>query len=63
MSYDAWKTTEPDPNACDDPEDRLVPEYCPDCGAGWADPCAPTCGCAACRRKEALMPDLSKDAA
>lgn len=27
-------------------------EYCPDCRAHLSEPCAPECGCKACRQKE-----------
>lgn len=38
----------------EDERDELTepdPHPCPDCGAGWDDPCEPTCQCYYCRKR------------
>lgn len=47
-----------------DDRDTLAPDYerdaCQDCGADANQPCAPTCGCAHCRRREWAKQDAER---
>ena len=60
MNYDTWKATSPDEDALTTPEGE---ERCPDCGCGCDEPCLGTCGCVACRARDAREQDRPKDAA
>ena len=46
MTYDDWKSTEPDRDSDPEPEQR-----CQDCGAGEDEPCKAGCLCFACRSR------------
>ena len=48
MTYDDWKSTEPDHDERTEPE---AEERCPDCGAAHDMPCEKDCGCFACRSR------------
>lgn len=48
MSYDAWKSTEPDPFADVDPPFDAS-QRCPVCGADEDEPCEPDCDCQHCQ--------------
>jgi hypothetical protein len=54
VTYDDWKSTEPDPFADDDyPED----DACDVCGAHSSEPCAWDCSCEVCEQRFGRVPE------
>ena len=56
--HDAWKTTEPDPDPWNAPDNF---ESCPSCGALPDDPCTQHCECIYCTRERLRTLDIDPE--